>query len=272
MKISGLKILSSNCYNLLTVSERSIIIQRFDLNGNIKDCSDDSVKFSRLSNSLVTQLDGLEDKEKIARVVDYYLDYAKVTSVADSVLIDGLKYTVVEGIDACDERRNLRFDESLNRDLSSKIMRQYMFNRDEFLTNLEIDEECDIFFEGEDGKSYYKSDSPSTIRFGLASKKSKTGNERVNDLELEFFGKTITHVLGDGLAQIYDELSTEGDTYTSNKFTISDLSDKKRIHIPRSVVPYAKNFVREHNNKVRQNRINSDKMDMKVLQMKLEGF
>ena len=268
MEISGLRALDSNYYNLLTIFKNNIVVQRVDLRGKLIRIDYGREMFKGLDNPISSQIANLDDNEQISKVIDYFLDYDMITGISDSVLIDKKRFLIIDGIDYCGNKRRLRLGKGISQEFISQVFEKYKIDRDRFLSNLEIDDTCDIFFRCEAGKTYYEGESNSIINFGLALEKTVGRNKKLVDSELVFLDNVLSYVFDSKYVQIYDELNSEGDAYTGNQFTISDLGDKRKVHIPTMLVPYATSLIKKHNDLVRENKLNNDK----VLQLKMEGF
>lgn len=277
MRVEGLKILDSNYYQQITVHDGRMVVQRYDKVGRLVS-KDFGPKRTASKQRLSLLIKKLDDKAVMSIVTDYFLDYVKVDAIYENLNISGKLYPIV--VDSTIGKR-LRFSTSPSDEALEKIRARYKFDRDEFLIGLE--DYGNFVFGYELGKSYYtidgndlenkkEEDKTRRVQFCLATEYDENFVPRVREDELEFFGRAISTIMGDRIAEatVYEDSDRFG--FITKDYLITDKHCERQIHIPKGLFPVATKYVSEHNQRVWNQRREQEKIEGKVYQMKMEEF
>lgn len=287
MKIEGLRILDSNFYHQLTICDDKIVVQRLDSMGRVvNNDDDDEVRWVKSTNSISSEIRGLDDQGTIDRVVEYYLNYNKITGVYTN--IDSNKSLYCVFMSSIYDRWNLIYNETKRLGFQEipdemtfkKIMDKYRFDREGFLINL-VDDASRFEFCIEDGNSYYQSnefsDGNKNVCFVLCVKKDSSGLFKLEPSELEFFEKAVDVIMGEDIARVSGETEyNKCGSLIGDHMSIysGEFAPKKNVNIavPFELRSEAQRAVLKHNKKVLNRRREQEKVEGRVYQLKMEGF
>ncbi len=280
MRVEGLKLLNSNFYHQITISDNKIVVQRCDKGGRLVS-RDDGVKLTPSDHPISEEIRKLGSVSTVDRVVEYYLDYSEITSIS-SVLFRERPYIIVEsekdnsndifGSD-CSKRLKLR-TEVPGREISvGKIFDKYEFDRDEFLANL-IGDVKEVDFSVTENKTGYRLDKDNDKAFFfLSSQKNYSGKIYMSPGEIEFLYKAMSMIMGDNLVTVtMEEKLSRLDFLSSYYAMITPEDSHSVITMSRGLIPVALDFESSHNRSVMEKRREEDKINGRVYQMKMEGF
>ncbi len=280
MRVEGLKLLNSNFYHQITISDNKIVVQRCDKDGRLVS-RDDGVKLIPSDHPISEEIRTLGSVSTVDRVVEYYLDYSEITSIS-SILFRERPYIIVEsekdnsndifGSD-CSKRLKLR-TEVPGREISvGKIFDKYEFNRDEFLANL-IGGVKEVDFSVTENKTGYRLDKDNDKAFFfLSSQKNYSGKIYMSPGEIEFLYKAMSMIMGDNLVTVtMEEKLSRLDFLSSYYAMITPEDSHSVITMSRGLIPVALEFESSHNRSVMEKRREEDKINRRVYQMKMEGF
>lgn len=280
MDVEGRSILDSNYYQQITVSDKKMVVQRYDKVGRLVS-KDYGPKRTKTKHALSSRIKSCDDETVKSMILDYFLDYNKVDSIYENLNLHGTFYSIV--LDSTLGKR-LRFKTYPGEDIVRKIYDKYKFDRDEFLINLEG--YFKYSFETMLGHSSYEiegvtkswddekiDDKTREVRFCLATNRSDGILPQVREEEIEFFGRAISLIMADKIAVVDEVKDTDefGD-FVKEYFIIDEERDSRVIYIPCELVPIAETAVSKHNGRVWEQRREIEKNDEKVYQMKLEEF
>lgn len=277
MRVEGLKILDSNYYQQITIYDGRMVVQRYDKVGRLVS-KDYGPKRTASKQRLSLLIKKLDDKAVMSIVTDYFLDYVNIDAIYENLDISGKLYPIV--VDSTIGKR-LRFSTNPSDEALEKIRARYKFDRDEFLIGLE--DYRNFVFGYELGKSFYTIDSNDSktegeegktrkVLFCLAAENDENFGPRVRDDELEFFGRAISTIMGNRIADatVYEDSDRFG--FITRDYLITDEYYERQIHIPNGLFPVATKYVSEHNQRVWSQRREQEKIEGNVYQMKMEEF
>lgn len=280
MEVEGKRILDSNYYQQVTIHDKRMIVQRYDKVGRLV-CKDFGPKRTRSKQAISSRMKKCDDETVKAMAVDYFLDYNKICSIYENSYVQGIFYPLI--IDSTIGKR-LRFKALPSDEIWDKIECKYRFNRDEFLINLEG--YCKFAFGFDVDRSSYEikgmtkdwtesleEDKTREVLFCLSASQDENFVPYVREEELEFFGRAISVIMGDQIADIEEIRSTDRFGFILKEYAIVDKDYYNRsIHIASELVPAAEKFVSAHNQRVWSKRREEEKIEGKIYQMKLEEF
>lgn len=280
MEVEGRRILDSNFYQQITIADKKMVVQRYDKVGRLVS-KDYGPKRTKSKQTISSRLRKCDDETVKSMVLDYFLDYNKVASIYEDLNLHGTFYSIV--LDSTLGKR-LRFKTFPREDNAKKIYDKYRFDRDEFLINLEgyykysfetVLEHSSYEVEGtsESFTSQEEDDKTRRVFFCLAASHDENFVPRVREEELEFFGRAISLIMGDEIAEIEEVKSTNELGFLQREYLIVDkYYSSKVIHISSDLVPRAEEFLSQHNSRVWEQRREKEANDEKIYQMKMEEF
>ncbi len=280
MEVEGKRILDSNYYQQITIHDRKMIVQRYDKVGRLVS-KDFGPKRTRSKQAISSRIKKCDDDSVKGLVSDYFLDYNKINSIFENTYLQGNFYPLI--IDSVLGKR-MRFRTVPSEEISKKIFAKYSFDREEFLIGLEGYR--NFVFGFDVGNAYYtingvpsdetislEADKNRDVVFCLAASQDGNYVPYVREEELAFFGRAISMIMGDRIADTEEVKDTDRFGFLNTEYVIVDKDYYDRsIRISRELVPAAEAFVSEHNQRVWNERRKQEEVEGKIYQMKMEEF
>ena len=210
-----------------------MVVQRYDKVGRLVS-KDYGPKRTKSKQALSSRIRKCDDDTVKSMILDYFLDYNKVDSIYENLNLRGTFYSIV--LDSPLGKR-LRFKTNPSDELVKKIYDKYRFDRDEFLINLDgyynfefstTLEHSNYEVEGT-VKSYSsesEEDKTRKVLFCLAASHDEDFVPRVREDEVEFFGRAISLIMGDEIAEIEEVKTTNSLGFLKKEYLIVDKVEK----------------------------------------------
>lgn len=282
MRVEGLKILDSNYYHQIAIYGNKIVVQRCSKGGKMIS-RDDGVKTMPPNHSISDEIRNLDKISTVDRIVEYYLDYNRLTSIS-SELIREEPYIIVEGEkdnsnaiyeSNLSKKLKIRTDFPKSKFLVNKILDKYQFDRDEFLAHLIGDVREFSFFVSDNNTSYSLDkgkDGNDTGIFFLNTHKYSGGNFTPPN-EIEFLNRALPMIMGDNLVTTTIVRDEEESDFLNPPYVMITPEDAHSvITMPNKLAHFASEFESNYNQSVMKKRRETEKINGKVFQMKMEGF
>lgn len=265
MKIQGLRILDSNFYHSISIYHDKVIVSRKGRNSALttkyNDCN-----CLFLPHFISERLNGLSRDEAVSEIVQYYLDYSKISRLDSRFLLStGDSMSCF----ANNSERSLNFSELPNREVLNDIVDNYEESREEFLNDL-MGSDCKTF-------RFYVSDTVSSYSLGKEPDENVANfylvRQKKNDTEMldeaSFFGHALETIMADRQIDMIEFGHDDGEF----EFTICDSDDKAySVTIPQEFASFTRRFVSSHNDNLMVEKAREERKDISVYQLKLEEF
>lgn len=280
MKVEGLKLLDANFYHQLTVRGDKIVVQRLDKSGRMVTC-DDLVQKVKSANPISRELRHLDTRESIDRVVEYYLDYSKITGIYTNASFNRDLYCVLTSSIGDEDlihkgARKLRFQEAPDQRTFQRIVDKYHLDREVFLLNLVDDVSYFEFYFDKGNSSYQVRDFYEGKKKGCFTLRLEEASSYRLDLppdEEEFLEKAVDIIMGDEIAISRVDEDWDRFGFLERRYMRID-SERygKTITVSQVEKSRIEDIVSKHNMGVWERRHKQEKAEGKVYQLKMEGF
>lgn len=265
MKIQGLRVLDSNFYHNISIYHDKIVVSRNERNGTLVT-EDNERDCLFLPHVISERLNGLSRDEAISEIVQYYLEYSKVSRLASRLL---LSTGDTMSCFANNSERSLNFSELPNREVLNDIVENYEESREKFLNGL-MGSDCRTFrFYVSDAESSYSlvNESDENVANFYLVRQKKNDTEMLD--EASFLGHALETIMADRQIDVIEFDHDDGEF----EFTICDSDDEAySVTIPQEFASFTRRFVSNHNDNVMVEKAREGRKDISVYQLKLEEF
>ena len=265
MQIQGLRILDSNFYHNISIYHDKVVVSRKGRNGTFVT-KDDDRNCLFLPHVISERLNGLSRDEAVLEIVQYYLDYSKISRLDSRLLLStGDSMSCF----ANNSERGLNFSELPNREVLNDIVENYEESREEFLNGL-MGSDCKTF-------RFYVSDMESSYSLGNELDENEANfylvRQKKNNAEMldeaSFFGHALETIMADRQIDMIEFGHDDGEF----EFTICDSDDETySVTIPQEFASFTRSFVSSHNDNLMIENAKAKRENINVYQLKLEEF